>query len=261
MKLSVKPKRRRKPRSEEGAVMLIVLLILLTATALASTSLQTTQFELRSAGYMRSALQMQYVSAAAAATTLSWVDATSMDRSFLRHLQSWQLYAQTSGAGPNMAQFGEPAIPVGNLALANRTNWIQQAFLSPVGIAPITNPNWTQGAATDPIGTFGPRSPYLVGVQNASDPQTDYVVDLYDCRMLPNTAAVGYQVNQGGSGTMKQFQYYCVVTSRGRAYVPFPSGGSGSPTKQWTLPDSTPYVVNRFTMAHDSRGTIITPPI
>lgn len=252
-------RRRRRARSEEGAVMLIVLLILLTATALASTSLQTTQFELRSAGYNRAAIQMQYVSSAAAATTMAWVDATAMDRTFLRYLAAWDAYGV-----PDMTVFGEPPVLPANRAMANRTQWIQQRALSPVSIAPITNPGWTEGTATDPIGTFGPRFSYLVGQQDTSTatPTTDYLVDMYDCRMLPNTAAVGFQVNQGGSGTMKQFQYYCVVTSRGRAYVPYPTSGSGNLTKQWTLsaPAGT-YVVNRFTMSHDARGTIVTPPI
>jgi hypothetical protein len=252
--------RRRPKKAEQGAVMLIVLLILLTATALATTSLQTTEFELRSAGYNRSAVQMQYVSAAAAATTMAWVDATSMDRSFLRHLQAWENYASSAGGGPpSMAQFGEPGIPLSNIAMANRTQWVQQSALAAVVLPPITNSSVSSPASTDLIGSFGPHSPYMVGVENPKDPSTDYIVDLYDCRMLPNTAAVGFQVNEGGSGTMRQVQYYCVVTSRGRAYVP--TTGAASQTKQWTLGTLVPYTVNRFTLAHDSRGTIVTPPI
>ncbi|HET8934936.1 MAG TPA: hypothetical protein VFN67_15920, partial [Polyangiales bacterium] len=70
--------------------MMIVLLIVLTATTLAATSLQSTQFELRNSGYGRAALQTQYVSEAAAMTTLAWVDATSLDKSLLRHLDAWK---------------------------------------------------------------------------------------------------------------------------------------------------------------------------
>jgi hypothetical protein len=77
---------------------------------------------------------------------------------------------------------------------------------------------------------------------------------MYDCRQLPNTGSAGSQVNQGGSGTLQQVQFYCVVTSRGRAFIP------GAPTKKWTMLAGD-YIVNRFTMGHDSRGTIVTPPI
>lgn len=253
-------RRRRPRRGEEGAVMLIVMLILLTATTLAATSLQTTQFELRSSGYNRAAVQTQYVSEAAAVTTTAWVDATSLDRSFLRHLQLWNL----SPEAPSMAVFGEPDLLASTRQNSNRTQWEQQKFLSQVGIPPITQAGYadTVNNFTDPIGTFGPRSAYRAGIQPSTGSATDYVVDMYDCRQLPNTAAVGYQINQGGSGVIKQVQYYCVITSRGRAYVPYPGGTTTRPTKSWTIPNgSGAYVVNRFTMAHDARGTIVTPPI
>jgi hypothetical protein len=248
-------------REREGAVMLVVLLILLTATTLAATSLQTTQFELRSSGYNRAAMQTEYVSEAAASTTLAWIDATTMDRSFLRHLQAWN--AQLTA--PSMGLFGEPDVRPDNRSNANRTQWIQQRLLTTnITLPPITQAGYTQGNFVDPIGTFGPRSPYVPGAQEGANSPTDYVVDLYDCRPLSNTGATGYQVNQGGSGSLRFFQYYCVVTSRGRAYVPFPGGNAPAPTKTWTIPNggaNGAYVVNRFTMAHDSRGAIITPPM
>lgn len=251
----------RRPRPErEGAVMLVVLLILLTATTLAATSLQSTQFELRSSGYNRAALQTEYVSEAAAMTTLAWIDATTMDRSFLKQLS----YANNSKYAPAMGLFGEPDIRADNRANANRTQWIQQSSLtSTYTIPPITQSGYSRAGSTfvDPIGTFGPRSAYVPGNQNPDDPATNYVVDLYDCQQLAPTASVGNQINQGGSGTMRYFQYYCVVTSRGRAYVPYPTNVATAPTKKWTIPSFGDYVVNRFTMAHDSRGAIITPPM
>jgi hypothetical protein len=97
--------------------------------------------------------------------------------------------------------------------------------------------------------------------------RTNYIVDIYDCRQLPPTASSGNQVNQGGSGTLKQAQYYCVVTSRGRSYVPnwtnpaLPTVGDPVPTKRWGIAGGVTYQVSRFTMAHDARGTIITPPV
>jgi hypothetical protein len=240
--------RRRRKRSESGAVMLVVMLILLTATTLAVMSLQTTQYELRASGYNRAAVQTQYVSEAGANTTIAWVDATCMDPSFLRHLKSF------AAAAPSMLAFGEPEVPTSNRASANRTQWRQQRVLTTVVMPPITQPGSAEGT-TDVVGTFGPRSNYVAGVQ---DPQhvgeTDYVVDLYDCRQLANTASAGTQVNQGGSGKLQETQFYCVVTSRGRAYMP------GAPSKTWSLPAGN-YVPNRFTMGHDSRGTIVTPPI
>jgi len=259
--------RNRAARSEEGAVMLIVLLILLTASALSVTALQTTQFELRSAGYNRSAVQTQYVSEAAASTTLAWVDATAMDRSFLRHLQAWQ------GAGaPLMTVFGEPEISATNRANANRTQWTQQKFLGNVLMPPLTVPGFAEGSFVDPIGTFGPRESHVPGIVatrtdgagvTTTVTPNDYVVDMYDCRMLPNTSAVGYRINQGGSGTLQQYQYYCVVTARGRSYVP--DIADAVRRKRWTVraQDGTAvtYEANRFSMSHDARGTIITPPI
>jgi hypothetical protein len=244
--------------------MLIVLLIVLTATTLAATSLQSTQYELRGAGYSRAALQTQYVSEAAAMTTLAWIDATAMDRSFLKHLESWD----PPGAPPvlpNMLYFGEPEILTANPAKANRTQWEQQKALANVTTPPLTYTGYNSGAFEDKLGTLGPRSPYVAGMQMDGETTvtSNYVVDLYDCRLLSNTAATGYQVNEGGSGTMKYFQYYCVVTSRGRTYVPYPATGK-KPTKTWKIRSSTGdvnYVVNRFTMAHDSRGSVITPPM
>lgn len=254
---------RRERRSQEGAVMLVVMLILLTATTLAATSLQTTQFELRSSGYNRAELQTQYVSEAAAQTTLAWVDATALDRSFLTHLAAWNKVSN-----PDMSFFGEPVLNATTRTNANRTQWRQQEALTTVGIPPITQAGWANASNTftDPVGTLGPRSAYVAGIQpGGTDPNVvDYVVDMYDCRQLPNTAAVGYQINQGGSGVIKQVQYYCVVTSRGRSYVPYPTSTTGRPTKRWTVQGSAGpanYVVNRFTMAHDSRGTLVTPPI
>jgi len=239
--------------SEEGAVMMVVLLILLTATALAGVSLQSTQFELRAAGYNRIATQAEYVSEAAASTTISWVDATSMDSSFLSHLAAWNLIDP-----PNMLAFGEPRILATNRMNANRTQWKQQKDLATIAMPPLTEPGSTIGTS-DPVGSLGPRNPYLPGIQEPNAASgviaIDYVVDLYDCKQLPNTGTAGSQVNQGGSGSLHQIQYYCVVTSRGRAYVP------GAPMKKWSIASAGDYTVNRFTMAHDSRGVIITPPM
>ena len=253
---------RSRPRRErEGAVMLVVLLILLTATTLAATSLQTTQYELRSSGYNRAALQTEYVSEAAAVTTLAWIDATTMDRSFLKHIQAWN----NQVTAPSMGLFGEPDVRPDNRQNANRTQWIQQRLLTPnITMPPITQAGYTRGNFVDPIGTFGPRSVYVPGVQAGNGGETDYVVDLYDCQPLSNTGTTGYQVNYTGSGSLRFFQYYCVVTSRGRAYVPYPGGVAVAPTKKWSIPNggaNGDYIVNRFTMAHDSRGAIITPPM
>lgn len=258
--MSTKPVQRRKPtREREGAVMLIVLLIVLGATTLAATSLQSTQFELRNSGYNRAALQTQYVSEAAAMASLAWIDATALDRSFMEHVNKW------SETTPNMAMFGEPDILTSNPASANRMQWVYQESLSNVTIPPITYPGYSKGAFEDKYGSLGPRSTYVPGNQMDDNVvSTNYVVDLYDCRRLSNTASAGYQVNQGGSGTMQYFQMYCVLTSRGRTYVPYASGAAKRPTKTWTVRGGSTdvaYLVNRFTMAHDSRGAIITPPM
>jgi hypothetical protein len=245
--------RRQREKREEGAVMMVVLLILLTATALAGVSLQSTQFELRSAGYNRIAMQAEYVSEAAASTTIAWVDATSMDSSFLTHLAAWAAVDP-----PKMVLFGEPEVLKTNRMSANRTQWKQQKDLTAVVMPPLTETGSTIGTS-DVVGSLGPRNPYLPGIQDMAPASgstvIDYVVDLYDCKQLPNTGTAGSQVNQSGSGSLHQIQYYCVVTSRGRAYVP------GAPSKKWSVVSAGDYIVNRFTMAHDSRGTIITPPM
>jgi Tfp pilus assembly protein PilX len=253
--------KRRRSQRQEGAVMLVVLLVVLTATTLAATSLQSTQFELRSSGFNRTALQTQYVSEAAAMSTLAWIDATSMDKSFeTQHLATW-----ANNPAPNMTRFGEPEILAANRARANRTMWEQQAVLMNYTMPPISYPGYTKDVVEDKIGSLGPRSPYVAGIQvDDNKLSTNYVVDLYDCRQVANTGAAGYQVNTGGSGTIRFHQWYCVMTSRGRTYVPYPATSTKRPTKTWTVRSSsgqTPYTVNRFTMAHDSRGAIITPPI
>jgi hypothetical protein len=257
-RIASRARKRRPARQREGAVMLIVLLIVLTATTLAATSLQSTQFELRNSGYNRAALQTQYVSEAAAMASLAWIDATAMDRSFMQHVNKWA----DSGLTPSMAQFGEPEIPRTNPASANRLQWVTQESLTANTIPPLTYANYAKGAYSDPYGSLGPRSTYVAGNQMEDNVvSSNYVVDLYDCRRLANTAAAGYQVNQGGSGTIQYFQLYCVVTSRGRTFVPYAAGAPTKPTKTWSINGSVPYVVNRFTMAHDSRGAIITPPM
>jgi|GEM_PF-3913574 len=255
---AVRARKRRPARQREGAVMLIVLLIVLAATTLAATSLQSTQFELRNSGYNRAALQTQYVSEAAAMASLAWIDATALDRSFMQHVNKWE----DSGVTPKMSLFGEPEILKSNTANANRMQWVSQETLTTKAIPPLSYPNYQKGDYIDRYGSLGPRSTYIAGNQMEDNlVSTNYVVDLYDCRRLANTAAAGYQVNQGGSGTIQYFQLYCVVTSRGRTYVPYAQGAPKKPNKTWTVNGSDTYVVNRFTMAHDSRGAVITPPM
>jgi len=241
---------KRARRREEGAVMLVVMLILLTATALAGISLQATEFELRGAGFTRSALQTQYVSEAALSTTLTWVDATSLDGSILVHLGMWN----DADAPPDLAKFSEPALTAANRPDANRTQWRQQARLTNVTMPPITVP----GDPADAIGTFGPRVNYNPGTEDPdeTDPLvSDYVVDMYDCRRLTGVGSPGSQVNQGGSGTIKEMQLFCVITSRGRSYL------FDGPRKTWDSGGGAKFEVNRYSLAHDSRGTVVSPPI
>jgi hypothetical protein len=244
---------RSRKRSEEGAVMLVVMLILLTATALAGVSLQATQYELRAAGFDRTAVQTQYVSEAAMATSMSWVDATSLTGAIQIHLDAWNL----TKTGPKLNQFGEPPLTDLNKEDANRTQWTQQRSYTNVIIPPLTVP----GANNDPIGTFGPRSNYMPGTEIPDHKDAtiaDYVVEMYDCQRLPAAGRAGTQINQTGSGTARQYQLYCVITSRGRSYL---FGDVKGKEKIWKTVDGIEYKVNRFTMAHDSRGTFLSPPI
>jgi hypothetical protein len=243
-------KSRAKQRSEEGAVMLVVMLILLTATALAGISLQATQYELRAAGFDRTAMQTQYVSETAMATTMSWIDAISLDGALKNHIGLWNNNTQ-----PDLGWFGEPVLTPLNRQDASRTQWSQQAKLTTVTLPPITMP----GASNDPIGTF--ESLYNPGTENVvavNATMSDYVVDMYDCRRLTGAGTPGSQVNQSGSGAIREFQLYCVVTARGRSFMVGTYAGN---QKTWQTGTGTPYKVSRFAMAHDSRGTIVSPPI
>lgn len=247
-----RPRTHSRKRSEEGAVMLVVMLILLTATALAGVSLQATQYELRAAGFDRTATQTQYVSESAMATTLSWIDATALDRTIMQHIGLWN-----NTNAPDVGLFGEPVLTPANRQDSNRTQWSQQARLTNVTLPPITMP----GSNNDPIGTFGPKSSYSPGTEDpgvTNAALSDYVVDLYDCRRLTGAGTPGSQVNTSGSGAIREVQLYCVVTARGRSYM---FGTFTGKTKTWTTASGVNYVVNRFTMAHDSRGTIVSPPI
>jgi hypothetical protein len=240
-------------------VLLIVLLVLLTATAMASVSLQATQGELRAAGNQRVGVQTQFASEAAMATTLAWVDATSLTGEFYTtHMLGWN--AQPA---PLMSVFGEPEISAGNRAFASRSQWQQQRSLlfetAPLTVRGGTVAGPAGAQVPDPIGSFGPLTQYVPGFQTATAPEAlvDYVVDMYDCQLLPVTASAGSLINDIGSGVPAQFQVYCVVTSRGRSYVPT----AGALTRSWTLAGGAVYVARRFSAAQDSRGTLISPPI
>jgi len=207
-------------------------------------------------------VQTQYAAEAALSTTLAWVDGTSLSGTFYSsQLKTWA----DAAAAPTMRFFGEPEIAVGNRAWANRTRWEQQRlFLPTYETAPLTvaggvvaSPSTAQ--PVDEIGSFGPRTAYLPGFQStaqtAAPLMVDYVVDMYDCQQLPVTATPGSQINQTGSGVPQQLQFYCVITARGRSYLP------GAATKVWTLAGANTYAASRFSAAHDARGSLITPPI
>ena len=234
-------------------MLLVVMMILLTATALAGVSLQATQYELRAAGFDRSAVQTQYISETAMATTLSWVDATSMDGSIKGHIAAWN-----DTTRPDVTMFGEPPLSDTNRIDTSRTMWKQQARLTNVILPPIT----VAGADKDPVGTFGPKSQYHPGTEDRDvidEKLSDYVVDMYDCQRLTGAGSPGTQVNQTGSGTIRVFQLYCVITARGRSFM-FGSYASGT-TKIWKNGQGKKLEVSRYAIAHDSRGTILSPPI
>lgn len=227
--------------------MLIVMMILLVATTLAGVSLQATQYELRAAGFARSALQTQYVSETALTTTIAWIEAAALDSGLSTFLNAWN----SKDAGPDLTLFGEPELGTAR-EHAMRFQWVTQSeTLTAVTIPPLTVP----GANNDPTGSFGPRVNARPGVENralATWP-SDYVVDVYDCEPLHGMGTPGSQINHAGSSATRRSQFACVVTARGRSYVP----GGGDRT--WADPAGKPYTVNRFGLAHDSRGTIVTP--
>ena len=51
-----RPRARRRPRQEQGAVMIVVMLVLLAATASAVFAVHSTSYELRASGFQRQGL-------------------------------------------------------------------------------------------------------------------------------------------------------------------------------------------------------------
>ncbi len=255
--------------------MFIVMLILLVATALATIALQTTQAELRAAGSNRVSMQTQYIAENALISTLSYADAMATQDKFACVFLS----VGAPRLPPNMYPYGETEVPQGYSFFSVRSQWFNQKdFIQksaaavlpdfpPLSLANGVDTGGTVSGLADTIGTLGPQAAYRPGdaavfaAQAAgngppgSNSNPDYVVDFYDCKKLPAYASPGNPVDDSNPYA----PYYCVVTSRGRSFLP------NGLTKTWDLTYGGKvlggaYALNRFSSAHDARTTIITGP-
>lgn len=156
---------RRNRRSNEGAVLLVVLMIIMVATATAAMSVQSTNFELRSAGYGRREIQTKYVSEAALTAALSTVESAGPQSI---------ITAINGSAPPLMGNFNEPDLDTGK------------------GGYRILSTDYS-GLTTPPVvggnnGTLGPGQAY----------QPWFAVDIYDQYSVP-AAIAGYRADGDSS--------------------------------------------------------------
>src|SRR5690606_6483081 len=91
---------------KRGAVMIVVMLMLLGVTALALIAIQSTTFEVRASGHLKSAAQTQYVSETGLESALGFVDQVGGAALVQALIQSETTYP------PTMAPF-EPELPAG----------------------------------------------------------------------------------------------------------------------------------------------------
>jgi hypothetical protein len=113
---------RRTARRQQGAAMLAVMLILLVATATAAVSVQSTNFELRAAGYNRRATQNKLIAEAGLAAAISVVDSVGVNN-LLREMNqlerlavkdmedpAYQCGSAANGSSfiPDATEFNEP---------------------------------------------------------------------------------------------------------------------------------------------------------
>jgi hypothetical protein len=246
---------RRRAQRREGAVMMVVLLILMVATASAALSIRTTQSEIQSAGQNRLAVQSHYASEAAMVSMFSYIDA-------LGSAQLCDFWANAATLPtPEMVAYGEPEI-IGSRRFASRA-WASNlaGIQDPNTDHPVlsnavaTNPNSGSGGSggaggstgSDKLGSFGPRQAY--GLPPRADDA--FAIDFTDCFEAPGSMNAGAQLN--GQPTEKRF--FCTLTAHARIQMAAAVG-----SRVWTF-GTVEYRQDPLLRAHDSRATILTPPI
>lgn len=252
---------RRRAQRREGAVMMVVLLVLMVATASAAVSIRATQSEIQSAGQNRLAVQAHYASEAAMTSMFAYVDA-------LGPAQLCDFWSNASRLDPPvMAKYGEPEIAPASRRFASRA-WaanlagIQNPNLErPVLSNAVASPNSGSGgtgasgggggssgsSGSDILGSFGPRQAY--GLAARADDA--FAIDFTDCFEAPASMNAGAQLN--GQPTEKRF--FCTLTAHARMQM-----SSSVGTRVWTF-GSVEYRQDPVVRGHDSRATILTPPI
>jgi hypothetical protein len=253
-------RRRRPARQREGAVMMVVLLILMVATASAAVSIQTTQSELRAAGHERVGMQAHYASEAAMIGTVAWIDMLGESGQFLEVLDTFDGLPLSE---LSLLQFAEPDYRADGSTRhhASRSSMRLQValqdgdttFACPTTcLPPLTRAGDASG---DAVGSFGPRQAYQPTIN--ADGNVDYAVDINDCMEAPSAAVPGAPLG-GGQGSVRIVQFYCVLTARGRVHLDFANEADRPAARTWNQ-NTVNYDQARFTSAHDSRATILTP--
>ena len=260
--LSRATRRRARGRARrEGAVMLVVMLILMIATASAAISIHTTQSELQSAGEERIALQSRYASEAAMMTTIAYIDKLGDDTGGTAFAMMWKLWQQQQP--PKMYEYAEPEVDPGNRHSAIRVTMpMEMAKQQTTEIAPLSGPvSGTGGGGgggggsggggsqpLDTLGSFGPRQAY--GVSSIG-----YVVDINECQAAPSGLTPGELSGGGNKPGQTSQNFICTLTVHTQVQLPGATASRG-----WRYGAFT-YQQDPFASEHDSRATILTPPV
>ena len=174
---------------ESGAAMLIVMMILLVVTASATLAVQSAQFEIRSVGFQRQAMQTGMIAEAglvAGTTTVEMVGGARVLR--------WRMERSPRAVGTRLSA-EDP--PLG--AMNNETERFLSSDLVP-GTAPSVRARTTEAAGFG-LSAFEPR----------------YIIDVNDgYNVLPTFVGAAAGTRVDGNGTVQLQYYVATVTSRGR---------------------------------------------
>jgi hypothetical protein len=246
----------RRAQRREGAVMMVVLLVLMVATASAAVAIRSTQTEIHSAGQNRLAVQSHYAADAAMNSMFAYID-----RLGPQQLCDFWREAYGMVEPPKMAMYGEPEIGSTQRrnvarAWAGHLAGIQDPLLGegPALSNAVANPGSGTGgggggggsSGSDLLGSFGPRQAY--GLPEAKDA---FAVDFTDCIKAPGSMNAGSQLN----GPATEERFFCTLTAHARLQT-----SSAASTRVWTF-GAVAYTQDPLVRAHDSRATVLTPPI
>lgn len=176
-------------QKEAGAVMLVLLLVVLAVTASATLAVYSTQFELRSVGHQRRAMQTHMVAEAGLVAATSTIEMTGGAR-----VLRWRMERQPRAVGTRLAAEEPPLTAMNNL-----TERMLSTELVP-GLTPNVRYATTDAQATG-LSAFEPN----------------YIVDISDgFNTLPTFVGEAAGTRVDGNGTIELRYYATIITSRGR---------------------------------------------